>query len=73
MGDCIRKVLVTEMPSLWELETAERLARIEEKLDQTLNHDDRLGSLERWRSWINGATAVIILVVGWVVKHIVIR
>lgn len=61
------------MPSQWELETAERLARIEEKLDLTLNHDDRIGALERWRSWIGGATAVVGLIVGWLVKHVVLK
>ncbi len=57
----------------WELAVAERLGRIEEKLDNIvarlsdghalhLDHGKRLSALERWRAYILGALAVISIV-----------
>ena len=56
--------------SSWERVVAERLGRMEEKLDNIvlrladghklhLNHGQRIGALERWRAYILGALAVV--------------
>ena len=55
-----------------------RLARMEEKLDILLvplkktvdeDHENRLSSLERWRSYLAGAALVISAAIGWIFKH----
>ena len=65
--------------AIWQREVAERLGRIEEKVDNIvsrlddghtlhLNHGRRIAALERWRSWILGALAVVGLIVAVVFK-----
>ncbi|KKL08632.1 hypothetical protein LCGC14_2573950 [marine sediment metagenome] len=68
----------TNDPS-WERLVAERLGRIEEKVDNIvhrlddghdlhLNHGCRIGALERWRAYILGALAVISIVLVFLFK-----
>ncbi len=58
--------------SSWERVVAERLGRMEEKLDNIvlrladghklhLNHGRRISALERWRAYILGALAMLSL------------
>ncbi len=44
------------------------LGRIEGRLDRLGSLDKRVGSLEGWRKWMNGAYAALLGVFAWVFK-----
>lgn len=54
-----------------EIDVHERLATIEAKLDTLLerDHEKRLSALERWRSYVLGAGAVLAALFSWLVAR----
>lgn len=51
-----------------QIETAERLARIETKMDNDYQLHGRVRKLEMWRSWMAGIGAVCILALPFLTK-----
>lgn len=57
------------MAENWERIVAERLSRIETKLDAITDLPKRVASLERWRSWVLGALALAAAAIGLLAKY----